>query len=87
VFHLAADDFAELLVNGWHVGATGSVSDPSEASQAQSALKEFDITPYLRHGANRITVRAANGPWPCEPDVCSYAEAPAGVVFGGIVDY
>lgn len=78
---MAVDDFAEVFVNGTSVGITGSVTDVSVASAAQSSLTTFDITLFLIAGTNVITVRAANGPFGCGtgPYNCN----PAGVVFGG----
>ena len=82
---IAADDFAEVLVNGVSVGTIGSVTDISLAGSAQSALTTFDLSPYLISGENTITVVAANGPAEFAgcPTVCSYGENPAGVLFGG----
>ncbi len=87
---VAADDFAEVLVNGSVVGTTGSVTDYGLAAAAQGALREFDLSPFLIGGQNTITIRAQNGPSSftggrCDP--CSYAGNPAGVVFGGSVSY
>jgi len=84
---LAVDDFAEVQVNGTVVGNSGSTTDVALAFAAQSALREFDILPFLRHGANTITIRAQNGP----PSfagcfgACTYASNTAGVVFGGSI--
>ena len=82
---IAADDFAEVLVNGVSVGTIGSVTDISLAGSAQSVLTTFDLSPYLISGKNTITVVAANGPAEFAgcPAVCSYGENPAGVVFEG----
>src|SRR5437867_400165 len=44
---LAADDFAEVSINGTLVGSTGSITDYGLAVGAQSALKEFDLTPFM----------------------------------------
>lgn len=79
---IAADDFAELLVNGASVGTIGSTTDVGAAGQAQAALKEFDVLSLLVSGSNRITVRAVNGVF---GSCCTYAGAPAGVVFGGFI--
>src|SRR5215813_8901978 len=51
---VAVDDFAEVLVNGTSIGTTGSVADISLASQAQSALKTFDLAPFLVPDLNTI---------------------------------
>lgn len=80
---IAADDFAEVRVNGTIVGHIGSTTNAGLATQAQNSLTTFVITPYLHEGKNRITVRARNGIGAfsgCEP--CTYQEQPAGVVFG-----
>lgn len=82
---VAVDDFAEVFVNGLSAGTTGSVTDISLASAAQSSLIPFDVTPLLVTGANIIIVRAANGPFGCGagPYICN----PAGVVFGGSLHF
>lgn len=61
-FYLAADDFAQLLVNGISVGTVGSITDISLAGAAQASLTLFDISSYLSPGLNIITVNAQNGP-------------------------
>jgi hypothetical protein len=85
---VAVDDFAEVIVNGFVAGSTGSVTDHSLAYGAQAALKTIDLTPYLVSGINTITVKVQNGPYwfsgfGCNP--CTYAPSgnPAGVAFGG----
>ena len=85
---IAVDDFAEVIVNGVVAGSTGSVTNYSLASGAQSSLKNIDITLYLVPGLNTVTVRAQDGPswftaYGCNP--CTYSFNPAGVVFGGIL--
>ncbi len=93
--YLAADDWAEVIVNGVVVPlangslAYGSTTDPMAASAAQSQLAAFDILPYLREGSNVITVHASNGPkeFAMCAAACTYAENPAGVVFGGTITY
>jgi hypothetical protein len=86
---VAADDMAEVRVNGHSAGTTGSVADVTLASQANSALKSFDLTPLLVPGTNTITVVAQNG----QPSfagcssACTYSMNPAGVVFGGSLTY
>jgi hypothetical protein len=82
----AADDFAEVLVNGSVAGTTGSITDLSLATQAQMNLKFIDLGPYLVEGANTLAVIAQNGPasftgGACSP--CTYVNNTAGVVFGG----
>jgi hypothetical protein len=89
---LAADDFAELTVNGAVVGSVGSTTNPALAALAQSTSTCFDVTSFLLPGSNDITVNGQNGPKTfspfqatgCNPS-CSYKENPAGVTFGGTV--
>jgi hypothetical protein len=85
---IAADDFAEVLVNGTVAGSTGSITDESVAWQGQNNLTSVDLTAYLVEGANTITVVAQNGPatftgGACSP--CPYSYNTAGVVFGGML--
>jgi hypothetical protein len=82
---VAVDDFAQVFVNGTSVGATGSVTDLVVAQQAQSALKTFDITPFLVSGQNTILVLAENGLF--NNPSANYSENPAGVVFGGSLTF
>jgi hypothetical protein len=85
---IAADDFADVRVNGVSAGSIGSVTDISAAADAQSYLHAIDLTPFLHQGANVITVVGQNGPasYPgpgvCG-DACSYSSNPAMVVFTG----
>lgn len=84
---LAADDYAEVRVNGVFVGAIGSVS-LAGPSPAYGALTTFDITSFVKPGANTIDVLAQNGPaetWGYCGAPCTFAANPAGVVFGGAV--
>ena len=86
---IAADDFAEVIVNGVVAGSTGSVTDIALAKFAPLSLKIIDFAPYLVPGTNTLTVRAQNGPSGfrgCDPS-CTYdpTSNPAGVVFGGIL--
>ena len=85
---IAADDFAAVYVNGVLSGTVGSVVDTSLNGQA--ALTQLDITGLLRPGWNKIRVLAENGPaWfagVCSGP-CTYAENPAGVVFGGTISF
>jgi hypothetical protein len=83
---VAADDLAEVRVNGTIVGTTGSATDVSLASAAPNSLTSFDITPHLTAGANTITIRGQNGIGAFAGCTnCTYAQHPAGVVFGGSV--
>jgi hypothetical protein len=85
---VAVDDMAQVYVNGSLVGTTGSITNISVAFAAQSALKEFDITPFLVSGHNTIEVLAQNGPdafsGVTDPD---YRQNSAGVVFGGAIAF
>jgi hypothetical protein len=86
---VAADDFAEVSVNGSVVGSIGSTTDATAASSAQASLTSFDITAFLTSGSNTITVRGQNGPSSfagCSGS-CTYAQNVAGVVFGGSFSY
>jgi hypothetical protein len=81
--YVAADDLARIKINGTWVGRWGSVSNFSKAARANARLKGIDITSFLTRGVNRLSVWTKNGPnrfGGCSP--CSYAENPAGVVFG-----
>ena len=83
---IAADDYAEIIVNGQLVGATGSILDASLGMKAQNTLRTFGIGSYLVQGTNHILIRAQNGPNKfagCGP--CTYAQNSAGVVFGGTI--
>lgn len=87
--YLAADDAAVLYVNGLQAGSVGSTTDLAQAGAAQSALAAFDVSGYLKWGINQVQVKATNGPaWfgGCGATGCSYAENPAGVVFGGWIE-
>jgi len=87
---VAADDFAEVLVNGVPVGATGSITDPALAAVASAGLTIFDITSRLVAGDNHIVIQGSNGPASfasCGAGPCSYQQNPAGVVFGGVITF
>lgn len=84
--YIAADDFAEVSVNGVVVGSSGSVSDQASAVRGQAALTKLILTPHLREGVNQLAIRAQNGPWGCSGKTCTYTQAPAGVVFGGTLE-
>lgn len=87
VLRIAADDFAEVRVNGQLVGSVGSVTDPDE-SAANEPLTTFDIGPYVHQGRNSIVVHAVNGPASFSDrcsDTCTYSQNPAGVVYGGSI--
>jgi len=88
---VAADNFAEVRVNGSVVGQIGSVAPgPPEAFDS---LTRFDLRPYLLAGKNVVTVIGGNAPYPeGEPNICgnlpcTYSGNPAGVVFGGRLEF
>jgi hypothetical protein len=86
--YMTGDDFVEVRVNGVTVGSMGSVTTTSQSSAGQP-LMQFDLTPQLHAGANTITVVGQNG----GPAIgmcgspCTYAQNPAGSVFGGTLRY
>jgi len=80
---IAADDFAEIFINGRSVGVIGSITDVGAAGIAQSSLRTFDISPFLRLGDNTVRVASQNGPDSfAGVNNASYSDNPAGVVFG-----
>jgi hypothetical protein len=82
---ITADDAARVLVNGTDVGGVGSVTTPG----AGFALMTIDVSVALHPGSNTITIAAQNGPASfggC-PSSCTYQMNPAGVVFGGTLNY
>lgn len=84
---IAADDFAEVQVNGVPIGSIGSISDGGLASIAQGALHLFDIGPLLLQGLNRVTIRAQNGPQSyTNCDACEFSETQADSVAGRAQD-
>ena len=85
VLYLAADDAAQVVVNGTFIGAIGSVEDIRKATDAQNRLHKFDITKFLVAGRNQITIRLVNGPFGGEID--DYSNRPSGVVFGGFATW
>ena len=88
--YLAADDFAELRVNGRVVGSIGSITDVGLAGQAQSYLTRFDVSAFLKPGYSYITIVGQNGPPSFSGvcgTICTYSENPAGVVFGGSLTF
>jgi hypothetical protein len=85
---VAADDFAEVRVNGSIVGTIGSTTDASLASAAANVLTSFDITAQLKKGKNVITVRGQNGEGSfagCTD--CTYQLHPAGIVLGASITF
>jgi hypothetical protein len=72
---VAADDGAEVFVNGTAAGSAAGQYD----------LAMLDITSLLVQGDNEIVVRGANNANCGGP--CTYQANPAGVVFGGSISY
>ena len=84
---IAADDYAEIRVNGALVGSIGSAS-PAGPEPAYGGLTTFDITDFVKAGANTVAVLARNGPaaaWGICAAPCAYSSNPGGVVFGGAI--
>jgi hypothetical protein len=85
---VSADDFAAVYVNGNLVGQVGSTTDSVASGAAQAALTQFNLLAFLVQGANTIAVVGQNGQASfggCTN--CTYAQHPAGVVFGGSLTY
>jgi hypothetical protein len=86
---IAADDYAEITVNGQLVAAYGSVTHLGAAVRSAKSLHRYGVKYLLHKGNNQIVIRAQNGPSSfvvgCNP--CNYAENPAGVVFGLNITY
>jgi hypothetical protein len=74
-FWIAADDGAEVFVNGTSVGMSGG----------PGSLTALDIGSLLVTGSNELTVRGTNGAI-CGRD-CTYQENPGGAVFGSTITY
>jgi hypothetical protein len=86
---VAADDFAEVLVNGHPAGTNGSITDVVAAAAAQNGVVAIDVTAFLKPGRNIITVHGQNGPpsYAASAVPTSYRQNPAAVVFGGTLTY
>jgi hypothetical protein len=85
--HVAVDDMAEVLVNGTSIGSTGSTTNYGQAGAAQTSFAPFTLTPLLVPGWNTITIRGQNGDASFAGCTnCTYAQHPAGVVFGGTIE-
>ena len=79
---VAADDQAEVIINGAAVGTIGSITDFNVAWADQNKPTAINIASALVTGMNTITVRAANGPGAFTNCTnCTYQQNPAGVVF------
>jgi hypothetical protein len=87
---VAADDYAAVFVNQRLVGSIGSTTDIGVAFDAQNYLHSFEITAFLKPGRNVISVEGRNGSRDFSGlcgVTCTYAENPAGVVFGGSLTF
>jgi hypothetical protein len=82
---IAVDDAADIRVDGRVIASIGSDQDVVKAAAAQSQLTRIDLTLFLHPGRNVVTIAARNGPLVGGGPGCSYAENPAGVVFGGAI--
>jgi len=79
---VAADDQAEVIINGAAVGTIGSITDFNVAWADQNKPTAINIASALVTGMNTIIVRAANGPGAFTNCTnCTYQQNPAGVVF------
>jgi hypothetical protein len=90
VLYFAADDFAEVRVNGTLVRTIGSTSDYGSAAGAQAQLTQVVISAYIVPGPNEILVHVQNGPGSftgtsCNP--CSFGQNPTGAIVGGSISY
>jgi hypothetical protein len=86
LIQIAADNFAQIFVNGLAVGAVGSMTDITQANTAHSMLTTFDLTAALQAGSNTITVVGQNAVGAfsgCGASPCTYMQNPAGVDFAG----
>jgi hypothetical protein len=89
VIYVSADDMAAVYVNGALIGTVGSITNGADSLFAQNNLTRFAFTGSVAGGRNVVAVVGTNGParfGGC-PAACSYAQNPAGVVFGGYVRY
>ncbi len=82
---IAADNFAEVRVNGVTAATVGSVTDEVVGEAVETQLTTIDLSPYLVPGTNTITIVGENGPsiWARCSGTCFYAQNPAGVIFEG----
>lgn len=85
---VAADDMAQIYVNGIWMAQIGSQTNVVAAGLAQASLSTFDLLPYLVSGNNVIAVVGGNGQGAFAGCTnCTYAQHPAGVVFGGTLTF
>lgn len=80
---IAADDFAEVRMNGVRLASIGSTADIGAALRSQKTLTHVDLTTSLREGPNTLTILGRNGPWACQPRRPYHC--PASVLFGGVI--
>lgn len=85
---VTADDFAAVFVNGTSVGTVGSITDFALSFTDQKSLHSFNITPFLVPGLNTIQIEGQNGPASFTSFTNpNYSQNPAGVVFGGTLNF
>ena len=58
---IAADDSAQVLVNGFNLGTIGSATNFSRALNAANDIHAVDIGPVLVSGTNYVRIRLKNG--------------------------
>jgi hypothetical protein len=81
---VAADNDAQVFVNGFPVGTVGDVSTPGSDSSSYNQTHAFTIPAAdFLPGSNTITVLGVNAPL---SGATTYQTNPAGVVFGGTID-
>ena len=86
---IAVDSFARIVINGVTVATVGSASSRALADAAQRSLRAFNIRSALVAGSNTIMVIAQNGSRELSgcTAACTYAQNPAGVVFGATIGF
>jgi hypothetical protein len=86
---VAADDMAQIYVNGIWIAQIGSQTNAVAAGLAQASLSTFNLLPFLVGGNNVIAVVGGNGNGTFAGNCtnCTYAQHPAGVVFGGTLTF
>ena len=82
---ISADDFGSVAVNGFQVGTVGSTTNIVLAGQ-QANLATLDLSSFLHPGLNTIAVTVQNGLFGGCTN-CSFAQNPAGAVFGGSLSF
>jgi hypothetical protein len=86
---VAVDDMAQIYVNGIWMAQIGSQTNALAAGLAQASLSTFNLLPYLVQGNNVIAVVGGNGEGSFAGNCtnCTYAQHPAGLVFGGTLTF